>query len=316
MTQNTPTRRPKKGSIQAPRIPPNSSRPRAMPKPNKVHDCQTTRYFRALEVKLGKVTIYQLTKIEGHILVGLFSVKLADKLIEEGLDIEDATLRAFPLRKRAERIVIGNVFFFVEDADLVAALRPFGQPAEDGGHANFCRNWADCPEQEDKLIERQDVIFTKVGGSKKRPHDPDRAKSGAKKGCVPAPGMPLNSSRPRATPRPSKVHECQTTRQKQATFRARSAVGQADKCVYLEFCPDFTQEEYFRALETKLGKGNIYQLTKMEGHILVGLYSVQLAGKLIEEGLNIEDATLRAFPLRKRGRENCPRQRALLRRGL
>ncbi|UYV82852.1 hypothetical protein LAZ67_22001089 [Cordylochernes scorpioides] len=177
------------------------------------------------------------------------------------------------------------------------------KPAADGGHANFCRKWADYPEQEDQLIERQDVIFTKVGGSKKRPHDPDHAKSGAKKGYVQAPGMPLNSSRPRATPRPGKVHECQTTRQKQATFRARSAAGQADQCVYLEFCPDFTQEQYFRALEAKLGKGTIYQLTKMEGHILAGLFSVQLADKLIEEGLDIEDATLRAFPLRKRARQ-------------
>ncbi|UYV60543.1 K02A2.6-like [Cordylochernes scorpioides] len=138
------------------------------------------------------------------------------------------------------------------------------------------------------------------GSGQGRLHDPDHAKSATKKGCVQAPGIPLNSSRPRAAPRPSKVHECQTTRQKQATFRARSAAGQADQCVYLEFCPDFTQEEYFQALETKLGKGTIYQLTKMEGHILVGLSSVQLADKLIEEGLNIEEVTLRAFPLRKR----------------
>ncbi|UYV75025.1 hypothetical protein LAZ67_12002136 [Cordylochernes scorpioides] len=168
-----------------------------------------------------------------------------------------------------------------------------------GGHANFCRNWADCPEQEDQLIERQDVIFTKVGGSKKRPHDPDHVKSGAKKDCVQAPGMPLNSSRPQATQIPSKVHECQTTKQKQATFRARSAAGQAYQYVYLEFCPDFTLEQYFRALEAKLGKGTIYQLTKMEGDILAGFSSVKLADKLIEEGLDIEDATLRAFPLRK-----------------
>ncbi|UYV72164.1 hypothetical protein LAZ67_9002049 [Cordylochernes scorpioides] len=156
------------------------------------------------------------------------------------------------------------------------------------------------PYQEDQLIERQDVIFTKVGGSKKRPHDPDHAKSGAKKGCLQAPGMPLNSSRPRFTPRLNKVHECQTTRQKKATFQARSAAGQVDQCVYLEFCPDFTQEQYFRALEARLGKGTVYQLTKMERHILAGLSSVQLADKLIEEGLDIEDATLRAFPLRKR----------------
>ncbi|UYV77366.1 K02A2.6-like [Cordylochernes scorpioides] len=132
----------KKGCIQAPRITTNSSRPRATLRSNRVHECQTTRhpkqatfekdfiqeqYFRALEAKLGKDTVYQLTKIERHIQVGLSSVQLADKLIDEGLDIEDATLRAFPLRKRAERIVLGNVPFFVEDADLVAALRPYGQ---------------------------------------------------------------------------------------------------------------------------------------------------------------------------------------------
>ncbi|UYV81637.1 hypothetical protein LAZ67_20001765 [Cordylochernes scorpioides] len=55
-----------------------------------------------------------------------------------------------------------------------------------------------------------------------------------------APRIPPKSSRPRATPRPSRVHDCQITRQKQAPFRARSAAGQADQCFYLEFCPDFT----------------------------------------------------------------------------
>ncbi|UYV76678.1 hypothetical protein LAZ67_14001719 [Cordylochernes scorpioides] len=127
------------------------------------------------------------------------------------------------------------------------------------------------PLLENQLIERQDVIFPKVGGSKKRPHYPDHAKPATKKGCVQALGIPLNSRRPPVTPRPSKWNECQTTRQKQTTFRVRSAAGQAGQCVYLKFCPDFTQEELFRALETKL-----------------------------EEGLNIKDVTLRAFPLGKR----------------
>ncbi|UYV66748.1 hypothetical protein LAZ67_4002757 [Cordylochernes scorpioides] len=89
-------------------------------------DFTQEKYLRDLEAKLGKTTIYQLSKKEGHILVGLSSVQLADKLIEEGLNNEDSTLRAFPLRKRAERIFFGNVLFFVEDADLVSALRPFG----------------------------------------------------------------------------------------------------------------------------------------------------------------------------------------------
>ncbi|UYV79890.1 hypothetical protein LAZ67_18000989 [Cordylochernes scorpioides] len=65
--------------------------------------------------------------MEGHILVGLSSVQLAEKLIEEGLKIKDVTLRAFPLRKRAERNVVGNVLFFVEGSDRVTVLRPYEQ---------------------------------------------------------------------------------------------------------------------------------------------------------------------------------------------
>ncbi|UYV72844.1 hypothetical protein LAZ67_10000971 [Cordylochernes scorpioides] len=174
------------------------------------------------------------------------------------------------------------------------------EPAADGGHANSRRNWADCPELNDQLPDGEDGIFTTVGGSKKRPHDPDHVNSGAKKGCVQAPRIAPNSSRPRVTPRASRVRECQTTRQKQATFRARSAAMQADQCVYLEFCPDFTEDQYFLALEAKLGKGTVYQLTKMEGQFLVGLSGVQQADKLVEDGLEIEDALLRATPLKKR----------------
>ncbi|UYV78685.1 hypothetical protein LAZ67_16002386 [Cordylochernes scorpioides] len=132
----TAGRKAKRGCVQA-AAEKQALTERPMPKP-KVQECTTTRKkqaaFRArpstfwrLEAKLGKGSVYQLTKMEGHILVGISSVQLADKLIEEGLDIEDATLRAFPLRKRAERIVLGNIFLFVEDADLVAALRPYGQ---------------------------------------------------------------------------------------------------------------------------------------------------------------------------------------------
>ncbi|UYV75771.1 hypothetical protein LAZ67_13001284 [Cordylochernes scorpioides] len=174
------------------------------------------------------------------------------------------------------------------------------EPAADGGHANSRRNWADCPELDDQLPEAEDGIFTTVGGSKKRRHDPDHPNSAAKKGCVQAPRIAPNSSRPRATPKPSKVRECQTNRQKQATFRARSAVAQVDQCVHLEYCPDFAQEQYFRALEAKLGKGSVYQLTKMEGQYLVCLSSIQQADKLVEDGLELEDALLRATPLKKR----------------
>ncbi|UYV73270.1 hypothetical protein LAZ67_10002416 [Cordylochernes scorpioides] len=57
--------------------------------------------------------------------------------------------------------------------------------------------------------------------------------------------------------------------------------------VYLEFSPDFSQAQYFLALEMKPGKGCVYQMMKMEGHILIGFFSMQLAENLIEESLDI-----------------------------
>ncbi|UYV75026.1 hypothetical protein LAZ67_12002139 [Cordylochernes scorpioides] len=230
-------------------------------------DFSPVQYIKALEEMLGKGAVFQLMKMSGQVMVGLANVDLADRLVEEGLTIGATFLRAFTYRQRPEKIVVGNLPLAIKDEDVIAALRPTAGVSP----------W---PMRPAYRKTRRDL--TKVGGSKKRPHDPDHVKSGAKKDCVQAPGMPLNSSRPQATPRPSKVHECQTTKQKQATFRARSAAGQAYQCVYLEFCPDFTPEQYFRALEAKLGKGTIYQLTKMEGDILAGFSSVQLADKLIE----------------------------------
>ncbi|UYV64026.1 hypothetical protein LAZ67_2006351 [Cordylochernes scorpioides] len=70
-------------------------------------------------------------------------------------------------------------------------------------------------------------------------------------------------------------------------LQSKSAGGQVDQCVYLEFSPGFSQ-----ALEAKLGKRCIYQLSKMEGHIQVGLSNVPFAQRLIEDGLNIGDVTL------------------------
>ncbi|UYV80520.1 hypothetical protein LAZ67_19000425, partial [Cordylochernes scorpioides] len=160
-------------------------------------------------------------------------------------------------------------------------------------------SWADLVDRNNQIpMEEDNDGFTKVEPRRKRPVDSEAAGRKAKRGCVQAAAAkPTLTQRP--APRP-KVQECTSTRQKQALFRARSAAAKVEQYVYLEFCPDFCQAQYFLALEAKLGKGSVYQLTKMEGHILVGLSSVQLADKLIEEDLDIEDATLRAFPIRKR----------------
>ncbi|UYV60639.1 hypothetical protein LAZ67_1001741 [Cordylochernes scorpioides] len=36
-------------------------------------------------------------------------------------------LKAFPLRKKAERIAVGNVTHFITNANLIAVLKPFGR---------------------------------------------------------------------------------------------------------------------------------------------------------------------------------------------
>ncbi|UYV74213.1 hypothetical protein LAZ67_11002500, partial [Cordylochernes scorpioides] len=148
-------------------------------------------------------------------------------------------------------------------------------------------------------MEEDITGFTTVGAGRKRPSDSEAVGRKNKRGCVQTSAPNTNGGKqpPSAKPR---VQECTNSREKQADFRAKLAAGKVDQCVYLEFCSDFSQAQYYRALEAKLGKGTVYQLTKMEGKILVGLSSVQLADRLIEEGLDIDDTTLRAFPLRKR----------------
>ncbi|UYV77367.1 hypothetical protein LAZ67_15000707, partial [Cordylochernes scorpioides] len=82
-------------------------------------------YMRALEEKLGRGSVFQLMRMSGHMLASLSSVEKAKRLIEEGLTIEDTILRAFPYRKRAEKIIFGNLPIAVKEEDLVAALRPY-----------------------------------------------------------------------------------------------------------------------------------------------------------------------------------------------
>ncbi|UYV68221.1 hypothetical protein LAZ67_5003426 [Cordylochernes scorpioides] len=92
--------------------------------------------YLALEAKVDKDGVYQLSKMEGLILVGLSNVQHAERRIEEGLDIDDAIFQAFSLRKRAERILLGKVFFMTND-DLVAALRPNGQRERERLRLNY-----------------------------------------------------------------------------------------------------------------------------------------------------------------------------------
>ncbi|UYV77941.1 hypothetical protein LAZ67_15002969, partial [Cordylochernes scorpioides] len=85
-------------------------------------------YLRALDRKLGGTAgVIQITKVNGHQLLGLTNRGLAERLISEGLEVEGTLLRAFPFRKRAERITVGNLPFFVEDSAVITALSPYGR---------------------------------------------------------------------------------------------------------------------------------------------------------------------------------------------
>ncbi|UYV71345.1 hypothetical protein LAZ67_8002707, partial [Cordylochernes scorpioides] len=91
-------------------------------------ELQPFHYLRALDRLLGGTAgVVQVSKVNGHQLLGLANRGLAERLINNGLEVEDTLLRAFPFRKRAERITVSNLPFFVEDSAIINALRPFGR---------------------------------------------------------------------------------------------------------------------------------------------------------------------------------------------
>ncbi|UYV71073.1 hypothetical protein LAZ67_8001604, partial [Cordylochernes scorpioides] len=91
-------------------------------------ELQPFHYLRALDRLLGGTAgIIQISKVNGHQLLGLANRGLAERLINNGLEVEGTLLRAFPFRKRAERITVSNLPFFVEDSAIINALRPFGR---------------------------------------------------------------------------------------------------------------------------------------------------------------------------------------------
>ncbi|UYV74866.1 hypothetical protein LAZ67_12001527 [Cordylochernes scorpioides] len=62
----------------------------------------------------------------------------------------------------------------------------------------------------------------------------------------------------------------------------------------------FHPVQYMIALEQLLGKSSVYQLMKMSGQVLVELARVDLAERLVEEGLTIGTTLLKVFPYRQR----------------
>ncbi|UYV66953.1 hypothetical protein LAZ67_4003442 [Cordylochernes scorpioides] len=71
--------------------------------------------------------LIQLTRMNGPVLVGLTRKALAERLNDGSFEIEGTILRTFPFRKRSDNFTIGNLPFYVEDAVIIKALRPYGR---------------------------------------------------------------------------------------------------------------------------------------------------------------------------------------------
>ncbi|UYV72790.1 hypothetical protein LAZ67_10000739 [Cordylochernes scorpioides] len=85
-------------------------------------------YLKAMSRLVGgpdKITHFG--KMNGHFLVGLTTKDLARLLVESDLEIGGTTLRVFPYRKRAERIVVAGLPGFVDDFTIVNALGQYGR---------------------------------------------------------------------------------------------------------------------------------------------------------------------------------------------
>ncbi|UYV83024.1 hypothetical protein LAZ67_22001804 [Cordylochernes scorpioides] len=85
-------------------------------------------YLKAMSALLGgPKNITQFNRMNGHYIVGFANKDLANRLVASGLEIEGTTLKIFPFRKRAERIVVANLPGFVEDSTIATALGQFGR---------------------------------------------------------------------------------------------------------------------------------------------------------------------------------------------
>ncbi|UYV61331.1 hypothetical protein LAZ67_1004418, partial [Cordylochernes scorpioides] len=85
-------------------------------------------YLKAIDEMVGGTSdVVQVTKMNGHCLLGLANKALAERLINEGLEVEGMLLKTFPFYRRAAKITIGNLPFFVKDASVIDALLPYGR---------------------------------------------------------------------------------------------------------------------------------------------------------------------------------------------
>ncbi|UYV80220.1 hypothetical protein LAZ67_18002067 [Cordylochernes scorpioides] len=182
-----------------------------------------------------------------------------------------------------------------QDANSAAPVDLAAIPTSNAA-AQVRRNWADITEEVNPGAEEG---FTLVQGRKRR-------RGSANSPTAAAPSSNAGGSRTIRRPQPSagsvlRAQEIRVTRAHIAEARARQASSSEEHCVYIEHSPELEPFHYLRALDRMLGgTAGVIQITKVNGHQLLGLTNRGLAERLISEGLEVEGTLLRAFPFRKR----------------
>ncbi|UYV64750.1 hypothetical protein LAZ67_3001849, partial [Cordylochernes scorpioides] len=187
----------------------------------------------------------------------------------------------------------------VKDANLAAArgdvTTGLAAATSSNGAARVLGNWADYTEDQGP---GEDDNFTVVKSKKRRrdsPGSPTAATSSGTRGAG-------ATRRPRSsTGWAPRAEEVRTTQAHIAEARARQASSTEDYCVYVERSPELEPYHYIRAIDRMFGSTReVFQVTKMNGHFLVGLANRGMAERLVNEGLGVEGTLHRAFPFRKR----------------
>ncbi|UYV80731.1 hypothetical protein LAZ67_19001552, partial [Cordylochernes scorpioides] len=188
----------------------------------------------------------------------------------------------------------------VKDANLAAARGDVttGSAAatSSNGAARVLGNWADCTEDQGP---GEDDDFTVIKNKKRRRDSPGSPAAAAPSSGTRGAGT---TRRPRSsTGWAPRAEEVRTTRAHIAEARARQASSTEDHCVFVERSPELEPYHYMRAIDRMFGSTrDVFQVTKMNGHFLVGMASRGMAERLVNEGLEVEGTLHRAFPFRKR----------------
>ncbi|UYV82550.1 CYP3A4 [Cordylochernes scorpioides] len=170
-----------------------------------------------------------------------------------------------------------------QDANSAAPVDLAAIPTSNAA-AQVRRNWADITEEVNPGAEEG---FTLVQGRKRR-------RGSANSPTAAAPSSNAGGSRTIRRPQPSagsvpRAQEIRVTRAHIAEARARQASSSEEHCVYIEHSPELEPFHYLRALDRMLGgTAGVIQITKVNGHQLLGLTNRGLAERLISEGLEMK----------------------------